>query len=172
MFNQDTDAGVRGSIGRALGENKPAKEEKKEIIPLMIERLINREAYYLERKGIVQGLGYLLKPTDTIEIRELAEGLNDRSASVKKETAISLGRIKPKDEKDIEKELIEIATNPEEEEFVRKTFMSALREIINQKNEQDIREPLIEIATDPNKAEFVREASIKVLGEINRFRKH
>ena len=131
MFNQSKDAGVRGMIGRVLGEYRLARYNRKKIVSLMVEILNDEEAFYLERKGMAQGLGYLLKPTDEIEIKELAEVLNDRSASVRKETVVALGRIKPENEKDIERILIEIATDFNEEDFVREASISALREIIS-----------------------------------------
>ena len=131
LFDQNIDVGLRGMIGRVLGENRLARNNKKKIVSIMIQTLNDKSKHYLERKGMAQGLGYLLKSTDGKEIRELAKALKDTSSAVKKEVALSLGRINPKNEKDIEQELIEIATNPNEKDFVREASISVLGEIIS-----------------------------------------
>ena len=134
LFDQSADAGVRGMIGRVLGEYRLAKDNWRAIVLLMIEQLKNKEVHYWERKRMAQGLGYLLKPKHKTEIKELAEALEDKYNAVRKETIVALGRIKPKDEKDIEEALIEIAVNPKEKDYMRKASISALGEIINPGN--------------------------------------
>ena len=130
----------------------------------MIQTLNNKDAHYLERKGMAQGLGYLLKPEDRTEIRELAKALRDSSSAVRKETVVSLGKIKPKDEKDIEKELIKMAKNPKEADFVREAAIKALGEIIKPESFKEIWE-MYELLTDTNSN--IRQAASSALRQVD-----
>ena len=148
-FDKDTDFAFRGMIGRVLGENRLARKNKKKVVSLMIQTVTNRDTHYLERKGMVQGLGHLLKPEDKKEIRELSKALEDSSSAVRKETAISLGRIKPKDEKEIEKKLIKMVNNTKEKDFVREAAVEALGEIISPGSFNEIWK-IYDLLTDTN----------------------
>ena len=98
MFEQNTDVGLRGMIGRVLGEYRLARYNRKKVVSLMIQALNDKDAHYLERVGMAEGLGYLLKPTDEIEIRELAKALKNSFPEVRRETALSLRRIRSNNE--------------------------------------------------------------------------
>ena len=130
----------------------------------MLQTLNNKDEHYLKRKGMVQGLGYLLKPENQKEIRELAKALKDSSSVVKKETVISLGKIKPKGEKEIEQELIKIAKNQNEEDFLRKAAINTLGEIIKPESSQEIWE-IYELLIDPDFN--IREAASSALRKID-----
>lgn len=163
-FYEGKDFALRGMIGRILGKNRLAKDNKKKVVSLMIKTLNDQNAHYLERKGMVQGLGYLLKPGNQTEIRELAKALKDSSATVRIETAVSLGKIKPEGEKDIERDLIEMAKNPKEKDFVRIAAIEALGEIIKPESSKEIWE-MYGLLTDPNSK--IRQAASSALRQVD-----
>lgn len=160
-FENSKDPAFRGMILKTLGEKRLAARNKKKIVSLMIE-YFHPGRHYLERKGAVQGLGYLLKPTEQKEIGKLAEGLDDSSASVRQQTALSLGRIKPRDNRDIEQRLIEIAVNPKEEVFVREASLRVLKEIKPKVN-KEIQRQLFEMAKNPDEQTSIKKLSSEVL---------
>ena len=162
-FEGSTDVGLRGMIGRILGAYRIARNNKKRVVSLMIQTLNKDNTHYLERKGMVQGLGFLLRPEDQTAINELVKFLRDSSSAVRKETAVSLGKIKPKDES-IEKALIERAKDSKEKIFVREAVIETLGEIIDPNNNKAIWD-IHELLTDPESR--IRKAASSALRKID-----
>ena len=133
----------------------------------MMRILHDENTHELERKGIVQSLGYLLKPTDVSGVRALVMTLQDTVAGIRKEAAISIGKIKPKSDRYIVQALIRVATQPSERDSVKMEALKALKEI-KPKWDGEVQRKLLFIAKDRYVKSSVRAAALKVLEDFLR----
>ena len=123
------DPAFQGSIIRILGEIN--RQNKPTMISKLLKISKGKPHHYLERKGAIQALGYLLNPQDKKAIKELSRNLHDRASTIRKETVLALRNIKPKNMPKIERQLMEIASNKSEKIDIRTAAIEALGEIIS-----------------------------------------
>lgn len=123
------DYASQGSVIRILGDinrqNKPA------MISRLLKVVNNSRLHYLTRKAAIQSLGQLLNPKNKKAIKELSKNLSDRASSIRRETALAIKNIGPRNMPKIEKKLMHMASNEKEEIQVRTAAIEALGEIAN-----------------------------------------
>ena len=129
-----SDPAFQGSVIGILGDIN--RQKKAAVISKLLKRLHNNRTHYLERKQVIQTLGYLLKPGNTKDIKQLSRNLQDRSSEIRKETVLALKNIRPEHLPKIEHQLVKMAFNENEEMSIRIAAIDALGEILSHNQER------------------------------------
>ena len=114
----------QASVIRILGDinrqNRPA------MISRLMKLVNNSRTQFLTKIAAIQALGYLLSPKHIKAIKALSKNLSDRASSIRRETALAIKNIGPRNMPKLEKKLTEMASNEKEELPVRIAAIEAL----------------------------------------------